>query len=101
MESDASILPSIFLSNIRSLLPKFDEVCVFASAEKPDVMIFCETWLNDSIDKLVCIPGYNDPIRHDRILRRGGGVCIYSREGVTCRQITDIADPLTSLSVCG
>ena len=93
MESSRNVLPSIFLSNVRSLLPKFDEVCVFASMEKPDVMIFCETWLNAEIDKLVCIPGYNDPIRHDRVSRRGGGVCIYSREEISCWQINDIPDP--------
>ena len=93
MESRRIALPSIFLSNVRSLLPKFDEVCVFASTERPDVMIFCETWLSGQIDKLVYIPGYNDPIRCDRVSKRGGGVCIYSRDEASCWQIKDISDP--------
>ena len=62
--------------------------------EKPDVIIFCETWLNSQIDtELVCITGYNDPIRHDRVSRRGGGVCVYSREEVSCCKINGISDP--------
>ena len=57
-------------------------------------MIFCETWLNETMDnKLIHIPGYSEPARHDRPSRRGGGVCIYVREEVTCRQITEVSAP--------
>lgn len=94
MGAKKTALPSIFLSNVQSLLPKFDEICTFASTERPDVMIFCETWLNETIEnKLIHIPGFSVPMRHDRFSKRGGGVCIYSREEVTCRQITDLASP--------
>ena len=57
-------------------------------------MIFCETWLNDTMDNnLLLIPGYSSPIRHDRLTKRGGGVCIYSKEEVICRQINEVSDP--------
>ena len=60
--------------------PKFDEICSFASVSKPDVMVFCETWLNDSNeDSHLTIPGYNPPLRCDRPARRGGGVCVYQK----------------------
>ena len=79
----------MFLSNVQSLLPKIDEVNAFASTMKPDIFVFCETWLSDAIDdKDIDIAGYCPPIRNDRIDRRGGGVCIYFKQDIACNVIT-------------
>ena len=74
--------------NIRSLLPKIDEL-------KPvtvgfDIICICETWLTDGIsNQLINIPGY-ELFRLDRNSQtqnanpgksqRGGGVCLYVRD---------------------
>ena len=44
-------------------------------------------------NNLIHIPGYSDPIRHDRFSKRGGGVCIYSKEDITCRRVTQVSSP--------
>ena len=51
-------------------------------------MIFCETWLNVSHDDShLIVPGYSRPIRCDRILKRGGGVCLYHKDSVFCKVV--------------
>ena len=76
------------------MLPKFDEVCAFSSAQKPDLLVFCETWLSQAVDDdFISIPDYSRVIRHDRALKRGGGVCLFSKVGVSCREITCLAQP--------
>lgn len=85
---------SIFLSNIQSLVPKIDEVRVVAATKKPDIIVFCETWLTDMIDDdFLHIPGYCAPYRDDRISRRGGGVCLYFKSSLTCLQLNPRTKP--------
>jgi len=68
---------TFLLCNCRSLLPKVDELCVFNSAYNCDVLFLTETWLNSNIDSnLINLPNYSI-FRNDRIVKRGGGVCIY------------------------
>ena len=79
----------MFMSNVQSLLPKIDEINAFASTMKPDILVFCETWLSCAIDdKDIDIPGYCPPIRNDRTHRRGGGVCVYSKHDIACSVIS-------------
>ena len=74
--------PSIFLTNIRSILNKFSELCVNVSILKPEVIIVCETWLNDNIpDSTLNIDGYFLS-RTDRLNRIGGGVAVWSIIGI-------------------
>lgn len=72
-------LLSVFVCKIQSLLRKLDKICVSSSVEKPDLLNFCETWLNDSNDsKHIDIPGYTEHGQHDRSHKRVcKGVCIY------------------------
>ena len=57
-------------------------------------MIFCETWLTDQIDSNhICIPDYKEPLRSDRQLKRGGGVCICPKADVACRMIPQLDRP--------
>ena len=65
----------ILYFNVRSLYPKFDELCAHCDMEKPDVVCLTETWLYKEITELECTPGYK-LIRHDRN-RNGGGIALY------------------------
>ena len=72
--------------------PKFDEICVFASVSKPDIMVFTETWLNESFeDSLLTIPDYSRPLRCDRTIRRGGGVCLYHKNSTCCYILSEVS----------
>ena len=44
--------------NARSLINKFDEIKLFLSTHKWDLVLVSETWLNDNIEKLFCINNY-------------------------------------------
>ena len=49
---------SILYFNVRSLYPKFDELCAQCDIEKPDVICLTETWLcADIIESECTIPG--------------------------------------------
>jgi exonuclease III len=62
--------------NIRSLLPKFNDLANYISSNNFDVIALGETWLNNFVeDQVIAIPGYN-LLRKDRT-SRGGGVCMY------------------------
>lgn len=63
-------------SNIRSLLPKLDEVKLICLSSSCHIFCLAETWLsNDIPDSELSVPGYT-LFRHDRN-RHGGGVAIY------------------------
>ena len=71
----------ILYFNVRSLYPKFDELCAQCDIEKPDVICLTETWLcADIIESECTIPGYKY-IRCDRN-RHGGGVAVYISENL-------------------
>ena len=54
----------------------------------PSIISLCETWLNvDILDNEMSLPGYGPPYRCDRIGRRGGGVCVYVREGLSAIEL--------------
>ena len=84
--------PSIYLSNIQSLYPKFDEICAFTAVATPHVLAFTESWLNDSVNNAqITIPFYCDPFRSDRNDgRRGGGVCVYVRRDTIAFVVSSI-----------
>jgi exonuclease III len=67
--------------NINSLLTHIDELRVFLSNNKLDVLAINETKLDDSIpDVELYIYGY-DLIRRDRN-RNGGGVCFFVKSSI-------------------
>ena len=69
--------PKILLSNVQSLMSKFDEFCLVLQMKRPQIVCLTETWLCDEIDDaLLYIPNYNI-VRNDRKGRRGGGTAIY------------------------
>ncbi len=69
--------------NARSLFYKIDELRVFATLKKPNVICVTETWLCDDIfSELLHIPGYQ-LCRQDRNDRRGGGTAVFLEETIT------------------
>ena len=71
--------PSFFLTNARSILPKFDDLRLSSMTLHADVLIVTESWLHNDIDSdLLHLPDYKF-FRCDRKQRKGGGVCIWSK----------------------
>ena len=71
--------------NARSIRNKTVEIKLELSKLFIDIILFSETWLNDiDEDNLYSFPRYNI-FRHDRIsIYRGGGLCAFADENVSC-----------------
>ena len=74
---------SLLYFNVRSLLPKIDELRIICSLSNPDIICIVEFWLDSTIDDCeISIQGYSvfclDRSRH------GGGVLIYVKSMFTC-----------------
>ena len=68
--------------NVRSLLPKLDDILILLKDRSFDIFAISETWLNASIlDQELHIPGYS-VIRQDRAVNQGGGTAAYIRDGI-------------------
>ena len=66
--------------NVRSLLPKIDEVRNILSQYRYDIFAISESWLHDCIhDSEIGIQGYNI-YRRDWPNSPGGGVCVYVKD---------------------
>ena len=80
----------MFLSNVQSLCSKLDELLVFASSVKPDIIALTESWTNDKVsDQQILIPGYSRPYRHDRSDgRKAGGVCCYVKSTLSSSSVS-------------
>lgn len=81
-------LPSILLSNARSLRKKFDELRINIRAcheyRESCLLIYTESWLQDDFpDELSQIQGFTT-VRMDRNMdsgkTRGGGICVYMND---------------------
>ena len=69
--------------NVRSLVPKMDQLKVWVESSNPHVLVITETWLRKSVPYPdTNITGYN-LFRQDRS-SKGGGVAIYSKEHLHC-----------------
>lgn len=63
--------------NVRSILPKIEELRNNFITASMDVVCFTETWLHEKINNNdIGIAGF-DILRNDRINKRGGGTCIF------------------------
>ena len=76
---------SIFHLNVQSLLPKID--LIRAESEFYDITVFSETWLKpNTTDAEIALQNFLPPFRADRRDRPGGGVAIYARDTLLCKQ---------------
>ena len=85
-------LPSIIVTNVRSICNKIDEITAKVGELVPDIAIFCETWLSDAIpDDAVRINGYQS-VRNDRN-SNGGGIITYFSESLRVKVIDNFDIP--------
>ncbi len=90
-------LPSLLLSNVRSLPNKLDEIQTRISSIKPNIVILTESWLDDTYpDASITIDGYSI-IRRDRVTLGGGIICFLSNS-FECKVLS--SQDIPSLSVC-
>ena len=74
--------------NVRSLLPKIDEIRLFAFNARAEVICITESWLDPSIsDSQIELSNYT-VVRRDRS-RKGGGVCAFVRNDIDFTVRTD------------
>ena len=79
--------------NVRSLLAatRLIDLDILCANYELDVLCLSETWLLTSLvptnSCLASIPGFQAPIWCDRPDRRGGGVAIYVRNGISATKI--------------
>ena len=53
-------VPSLLLTNLRSICNKFDEVSMILSVQSPDIAVFTESWLDgETPDSSISVPSYN------------------------------------------
>ena len=82
--------------NIRSLLPKLDEIRLIVKESNAAIFGLTETWLDNSVsDSEVAIEGYSI-VRKDRN-RHGGGVCVYVRDNLTFNTRSDLDEETESV----
>ena len=87
-------LPSLFLSNTRSLANKIDELCGTVSSLSPDIVVITETWLSPNVNNsAINLNGFST-FRHDRQDgRRGGGVCVYVNDQLPVVHLKELSYP--------
>ena len=86
-------LPSLLLSNIRSLAPKVDELEMVASLNEVSIICITETWLTPNIpDSALLLPNFF-LFLNDREFSTGGGVCTYVSCDITCKRLTEFENP--------
>ena len=70
------------------MLNKLDDLAALIAGEDPDIIMLSETWTNENVTNAeLCFNGYILQSRKDRqdtLNGRGGGVILYTREGLTC-----------------
>ena len=76
--------------NVRSLLPKMDEIIWMCDFLNLDVICISESWLNTNIaNEDMTIEGYSS-LRKDRTDKNGGGVVIYIKNTINFKNRPDI-----------
>ena len=75
--------PFIFSANVRSFYANFDKFeLIFTSNKKPDILVLCETWFEDS--NKCDLPNYHS---FHTIRGRGGGISVYVKSDLNCHSI--------------
>ena len=95
------LLPRFCLMNdVRSLLPKIDELCAFVSSTPIDIIAITESWLNEDIDNnILSINGFNIH-RNDRSILVVAVVFVHTYLRVSPRKEGRILRILL-MNVCG
>ena len=86
---------SCFYVNARSIVNKLDELVLYLSHEKPDIVGITETWLHDDIfNSEISIEGYAlyRKDRNSKVKTRGGGVMFYINTKFNVTVVEDFED---------
>ncbi|XP_072051828.1 uncharacterized protein [Amphiura filiformis] len=88
------MLPTLFMTNARSLVNKLDEASVIFELNNVDIAVVSESWFKSTIpDHQVDLGGYT-LFSKSREHKRGGGVAIYVRQDIPTSYIADIVVPV-------
>jgi hypothetical protein len=93
MPLSSPVYPKILCSNVRSVLPKIDEVRSTVLTKNVDIFVCTETWLNEKhTDDLISIDGFNC-FRDDRNDRIGGGVAVWVKRSFLSMRLQSLHPP--------
>ena len=83
---------SILNLNCRSLVKNFNELyaTVKSLPYEPGIVTMEETWLDDSLEQLVSMPGYSLITKHKISRKEGGGLGIYVNDKITYEYRDDL-----------
>ena len=88
-------LPSLFLSNTRSLVNKIEDLEIVIKNNDVDIACIPETWLTaNTADPVVDISGYTIAPKDRAMPKRGGGVCAFVKSSIGFRTIEELDNPL-------
>ena len=80
-------LPSILYANVRSVIPKMDEIRYLLDVKDVDIFMCSESWLNAAHDDcVISIDGYS-VFRGDRVHAIGGGVAAWVKNSVQAHRL--------------
>ncbi|XP_063966680.1 uncharacterized protein LOC135156863 [Lytechinus pictus] len=85
-------LPHFFMSNLRSMTNKFDELEVFLRDNDIDVCAVTESWLTSDTVEYLSVQGYSH-FSKCRTRRRGGGVSLIIKDELNPSPVIGIAVP--------
>jgi hypothetical protein len=68
------------LTNARSIINKFDDLVLRTSVHTPDIIVVTETWFSNYHTNEIFNMGKYTLFRNDRLLRTGGGVCVWCKD---------------------
>ena len=78
--------------NINSIANKFESLKEINQGYI-DILVISETKLNESYSiNMFDIDGYSTPYRYDRNTNTGGGILIYVKEDIACRELKTKSD---------
>ena len=93
--SEQCVKLKCFYVNARSIVNKHDELELYITDEKPDIVGITETWAVESIgDSELNVEGYT-MLRKDRIIgvkSKGGGVLLYIKNSINVVEREDLLD---------
>ena len=82
---------SVCHMNVRSLIApgRLAQLKCFLSMNDVDILCVTESWLKPKhADSSLLLPGFQLPIRCDRLSSRGGGVAVFLRNGLAASRLT-------------
>lgn len=86
-------VPSLLISNTRSLTCKVDEIECVARQNKADVICVTESWLTKDIPVSAIAMSDFTVFRKDRSVSRGCGLAVYLNSTIRCETLSQFVNP--------